>query len=361
MKKIVTIIGARPQFIKAAAVSRVIQKSGELREVIVHTGQHFDENMSSVFFREMEIPEPDYNLQINSLSHGAMTGRMLEKIEEVLLKEKPDFLMVYGDTNSTIAGALAAKKLDIRVIHIEAGLRSFNLKMPEEINRILTDRISNLLFCPTENAVQNLLNEGFSNFKCQIHEVGDVMYDTALYYGSKSSKFSDIIARKNLRKNGFILCTIHRQENTDNLFHLKSIIQALNNIHREIPVILPLHPRTRKIMKQQGVMPEFEPIDPVGYFDILELLKNCNLVMTDSGGMQKEAYFFKKYCITLRKETEWVELVNNHYNILAGPDEEAIRTSFNAFKDKEIPQTKSLYGDGDASMKIINSIIHYQL
>ncbi|MFO7369519.1 MAG: UDP-N-acetylglucosamine 2-epimerase (non-hydrolyzing) [Bacteroidales bacterium] len=360
MKKIVTVIGARPQFVKAAAVSRAIQKSGGLREIIVHTGQHFDENMSSVFFREMEIPEPDYNLQINSLSHGAMTGRMLEKIEEVLLQEKPDFLMVYGDTNSTIAGALAAKKLDIKVIHVEAGLRSFNMKMPEEINRILTDRISDLLFCPTDNAVHNLDNEGFGNFKCQIHQVGDVMYDAALFYSEKSATRSDIMTRLQVNPGDFILCTVHRQENTDNLENLKQIVAALNDINKQKKVILPLHPRTRKILKQHNIVPGFESIDPVGYFDMLELLKNCNLVMTDSGGMQKEAYFFKKYCITLRKETEWIELVNNHYNMLTGADAESIRNSFMILKDKEICHINSLYGDGNASIKIINSIINYQ-
>lgn len=357
MKKIVTVIGARPQFIKAAAVSRAIKKTGGIREIIVHTGQHFDDNMSSVFFREMEIPQPNYNLQVNSLSHGAMTGRMLEKIEEVLLQEKPDYLMVYGDTNSTVAGALAAKKLGIGVIHVEAGLRSFNMDMPEEINRILTDRISDLLFCPTDNAVENLRNEGFENFKCQIFKVGDVMYDAALYYSSISSKSSDIIPRMKLKRNGFVLCTIHRQENTDHLLNLKNIVCALNSINKEIPVVLPLHPRTRKIMNQQHITPEFEPVDPVGYFDILELLKNCNLVITDSGGMQKEAYFFNKFCITLRKETEWIELVNNHFNVLAGPDEETIKSSFMTFRDKEISQTTNLYGDGNASIKIINSII----
>ena len=318
MKKIVTVIGARPQFVKAAAVSRAIQKSGEIREIIVHTGQHFDENMSSVFFREMEIPEPDYNLQINSLSHGAMTGRMLEKIEEVLLQEKPDFLMVYGDTNSTIAGALAAKKLDIKVIHVEAGLRSFNMKMPEEINRILTDRISDLLFCPTDNAVQNLNNEGFGNFKCQIHQVGDVMYDAALYYSERSADRSDIINRLQIKPGDFILCTVHRQENTDNLENLKSIFKALSVINNQRKIVLPLHPRTRKIMETNHLTADFQVVEPLGYFDMLELLKNCSLVITDSGGIQKEAFFFGKFCITMRDETEWIELVNHHYNYLTG-------------------------------------------
>ena len=295
MNKVVTVIGARPQFIKAAAVSRVLRKNDGIKEIIVHTGQHFNHSMSSVFFQEMQIPEPDYNLEINCLSHGAMTGRMIEKIEEVLVVEKPDWVMVYGDTNSTLAGALAAKKLQIRVAHVEAGLRSFNMKMPEEVNRILTDRISDILFCPTENSVQNLLSEGYKKFDCHILQVGDVMYDAALFYGAFSSQRSDIIKRLDLASGKYVLCTIHRQENTDNVENLRSIISSLNEIDREMPVILPLHPRTRKILGQNQIIPDFIPIEPVGYFDILELLKNCKLVMTDSGGMQKEAYFFNKY------------------------------------------------------------------
>jgi len=252
LKKIVTIIGARPQFIKAAAVSRVIRNQSGMQEIIVHTGQHFDENMSAVFFQEMDIPEPDYHLEINSLSHGAMTGRMLEKIEEVLIAEKPGLVMVYGDTNSTLAGALAARKLNICVAHVEAGLRSFNMRMPEEINRIMADRISDLLFCPTENAVHNLHQEGYHNFRCHIHLVGDVMYDAALYYGAMSAQRSDILKRLNLTRDKFVLCTIHRQENTDNLENLRSIVDALNTLHRKIQVIVPLHPRTQKILSPSG-------------------------------------------------------------------------------------------------------------
>lgn len=359
MKKIVTVIGARPQFIKAAAVSRAIQKSGGLHEVIVHTGQHFDENMSSVFFREMEIPQPNYNLQVNSLSHGAMTGRMLEKIEEVLLQEKPDYLMVYGDTNSTVAGALAAKKLGIGVIHVEAGLRSFNMKMPEEINRILTDRISDLLFCPTDNAVQNLDNEGFGNFKCQIHQVGDVMYDAALYYSGQSAGHSDIISRLQIKPGDFILCTIHRQENTDNLENLKQIVVALNEINKQKKVILPLHPRTRKILKQHNIIPAFEPIDPVGYFDMLELMKNCALVATDSGGVQKEAYFFNKFCMTLREETEWVELVQNNYNYLTSINKDQIVALCRSLLNKPFVNRHAFYGKGDAGFLIAGIIRDY--
>lgn len=357
MKKIVTVIGARPQFIKAAVVCRTIRKTGGIQEIIVHTGQHFDDNMSAVFFQEMEIPEPDYHLEISSLSHGAMTGRMIEKIEKVLLSEKPDLVMVYGDTNSTLAGALAARKLNIRVAHVEAGLRSFNMKMPEEINRILTDRISDLLFCPTENAVKNLHQEGFNSFNSQIHLTGDVMYDTALYYGAVSSQKSVILDKFNLREKKFILCSIHRQENTDNLQHLKSIISALNNINLETRVVLPLHPRTRKIITQNHIKLAFEPVEPVGYFDIIELLRNCSLVITDSGGMQKEAYFFRKFCVTMREETEWIELVDNHFNILVGSNPAKIEKGYADFVGREISNEIALYGHGDASIKITETII----
>ena len=356
MKKIVTVVGARPQFIKAAAVSRVIRKTGGIREVIIHTGQHFDDNMSTIFFQEMDIPLPHHHLEINSLSHGAMTGRMMEKIEAVLLQEKPDLVVVYGDTNSTLAGALAAKKLGISVAHVEAGLRSFNMKMPEEINRILTDRISDLLFCPTENAVLNLHQEGFGNYPCKIHRTGDVMYDAALYYGNISGSRSRIIGNLGLSGKKFLLCTVHRQENTDNIENLREIFSALNEIHRETQVVLPLHPRTRKILNQYKIKPAFEPVEPMGYFDIVELLKHCGLVITDSGGMQKEAFFFGKFCITLREETEWIELVNNQFNILAGPHASLIKKGYSGYMDKSVPKSVPLYGNGDASEKIIHII-----
>ena len=361
MNKIVTIIGARPQFIKAAAVSRVLLNNKSLKEVIVHTGQHFDDNMSQVFFNEMDIPEPHYNLEISSLTHGAMTGRMMEKIETVLLIEKPDKVLVYGDTNSTLAGALAAKKLNIKVAHVEAGLRSFNMKMPEEINRILTDRISDILFCPTENALQNLQQEGFDHFGCTVRQVGDVMYDAALYYGNMSSTRSDIISRLGLHAGEFVLSTVHRQENTDNPDHLRAIFNALNQINREKRVVLPMHPRTRKIIDQLGIRFDFEPIEPVGYFDIIELLKNTDLLVTDSGGMQKEAYFFGKYCITLRPETEWVELVENGFNTLTGSNPELILQAFNRFSGNLISNTTVLYGLGNASEKIVSVLSDYKV
>lgn len=355
MKKIVTILGARPQFIKAAAVSRAA-KAFPINEVIVHTGQHFDANMSDIFFEQMEIPKPDYQLEINSLGHGAMTGRMLEEIEKVLQKEKPDIVMVYGDTNSTLAGALAAKKLNIQVAHVEAGLRSFNMTMPEEINRILTDRISDFLFCPTKTAIRNLKSEGFENFNAQIHLVGDVMYDAALHYEKRSDQESTILQQLNLNNNEFILCTIHRQENTDNPEKLSAIIEALNKISRSVRVVLPLHPRTKKILKEIGLKVQFDPIDPVGYFDIIQLLKHASLVMTDSGGMQKEAFFFQKFCITLRNETEWVELVENGVNSLAGANENLIIELFNNALKNDFPSSSMLYGDGTASKKLLATL-----
>ena len=355
--KVVTIIGARPQFVKAAVVSRVFAASSEIEEVIVHTGQHFDANMSDVFFEEMAIPKPHYNLDVNGLSHGAMTGQMIEKIEKVLLEEKPDWVLVYGDTNSTIAGALAARKLHIKVAHVEAGLRSFNMDMPEEINRILTDRISNVLFCPTAMAVNNLRREGFENFDCTIIKNGDVMQDAALFYANR--------ARKPLQEipQSFILSTVHRAENTDDVNKLESIFAALEEIVRHEPVVLPLHPRTRNKLNAIGF--DFEDsgicfIPPVGYLEMVWLLKNCDLVMTDSGGVQKEAYFFNKYCITMREETEWVELVDGGFNMLVGSDRQRIVDGVNHFLVKK-PNgfEKKLYGNGDAGNKILDELLKY--
>lgn len=355
MKKIVSIIGARPQFIKAAAVSRAFSKS-PIEEIIIHTGQHFDKNMSEIFFEEMQIPQPHYNLQINSLSHGAMTGRMIEEIEKVLQKENPDAVLIYGDTNSTIAGALAAKKLHIKVIHVEAGLRSFNMEMPEEINRILTDRISDFLFCPTETAVKNLMKEGFENFDCKIINSGDVMQDAALYYAQFSKDKSSITNDLNLQDKKFVLGTFHRQENTDNLENLSEIIRALNEINKSVPVIIPLHPRTKKIIQQNNLKPQFTIIEPVGYFDMIELLKNCQLVMTDSGGLQKEAFFFQKHCITMRDQTEWTELIENGFNVLTGADFTLITNAFHDFYTKESDFSIGLYGNGNASEIIISAL-----
>jgi len=353
--KIVTIIGARPQFIKAAVVSRVFVNSKKINEVIIHTGQHFDSNMSDVFFDQMSIPKPDYNLGVNGLTHGAMTGKMIEGIEVVLLKEKPDWLLVYGDTNSTLAGALAAKKMGIKVAHVEAGLRSYNMGMPEEINRILTDRISDVLFCPTNIAVSNLYKEGYENISCRIINSGDVMQDAALFYSDKAQKPAVDLP------NRFILATIHRAENTDDLDALKSIFESFEFISKQTKIVLPLHPRTKQ--KLIDINYNFNStnivfIEPVGYLEMVFLLKNCDLVMTDSGGVQKEAYFFSKLCITLRNETEWTELVDYGFNIIAGNQTEKIINSFNEFVMKnDCSFEMELYGSGNAGSLILNEIL----
>ncbi len=351
--KIVTIIGARPQFIKAAAVSREMEKHNDVEEIIVHTGQHFDKNMSDIFFKELHIPKPNYNLNIHGLSHGAMTGQMLEKIEDVLLKEKPDWVLVYGDTNSTIAGALAAAKLHIKTAHVEAGLRSFNMKMPEEINRILTDRISNLLFCPTDLAVENLKKEGFENFAfAKIVKSGDVMQDAAIFYKSFSKKPENLEI-----ENDFILSTVHRAENTDNEERLRNIFEALNEISEKTPVVLPLHPRTKKILNNLNIeRSNIKIIEPVGYLQMVWLLQHCSLVMTDSGGLQKEAFFFEKPCVTLRDETEWAELVEHGFNAIAGADKERIIKAYENAKSKDLNFDIDLYGGGKASQNIVNTL-----
>jgi UDP-N-acetylglucosamine 2-epimerase len=353
MNRILTIVGARPQFVKAAAVSRSLKQHG-IEEILVHTGQHYDANMSEVFFQEMEIPKPVYNLDIHGLNHGAMTGRMLEGIETILLNEKPEALMVFGDTNSTLAGALAASKLHIPVIHVEAGLRSFNRQMPEEINRILTDRISDILFCPTDTAVKNLKNEGFCNFPVQLVKSGDVMLDAALFYAKKAAAESTIIEDLNLKK--FVLATIHRQENIDNVHKLRQLIEGLNEINRETPVVLPLHPRTRAILQQNGIALQCRAIDPVGYFDMIRLLQHCQLVVTDSGGVQKEAFFFGKHCITLREQTEWTELVAGGFNTLVGTDKALLMAAFEKAKTDQPDFSITLYGNGQASDIIADTI-----
>ncbi len=355
MMKILTVLGARPQFIKAAALSAEIAKHNDVQEIIVHTGQHFDANMSAVFFEQMGIPKPDYNLNINSLSHGAMTGRMLEKIEELIIKEQPDWVMVYGDTNSTIAGALASKKLHVKVAHIEAGLRSFDMKMPEEINRILTDQISDMLFCPTDTAVQNLKNEGFANKPVKIIKSGDIMFDSVLLFKQKMKA-----PPFDLPKN-FVLTTVHRQENTDDLERLKKIMQALNRLHEEGQhIILPLHPRTRNILKKENIKLSFEPVSPVGYLEMLYLLEHAQFVITDSGGLQKEAYFFGKYCITLRDSTEWIELVEHGINTLIDFDRD-IYTQIKEVARKEVKMKDGLYGKGNTAGIIVKEIKNYKL
>jgi UDP-GlcNAc3NAcA epimerase len=358
--KIVTIIGARPQFIKAGSVSREIirQKSlgADLEEIIVHTGQHYDANMSDVFFEEMQIPKPDYFLGIGGKSHGAMTGQMIEKIEEVLIKEKPDWLMVYGDTNSTLAGAIAASKLHVKIAHVEAGLRSFNMRMPEEVNRIMTDRVSSLLFCPTQTAVDNLNQEAIGSWGAYAKVVlsGDVMQDGAMFYRNLAVKPESLPLL-----NDFVLCTIHRAENTDDTGRLTNIITALNDIAQQKRVVLPLHPRTKKILEQGDYdISNLTIIEPVGYLNMVWLIDHCDVVMTDSGGLQKEAFFFAKPCITMRDETEWVELADNGFNIIVGADKDRILNSYSEYKfssDFDI----DLYGGGNASKLIVETLISY--
>ncbi|MCF7912208.1 MAG: UDP-N-acetylglucosamine 2-epimerase (non-hydrolyzing) [Candidatus Cloacimonetes bacterium] len=346
--KIITVVGARPQFVKAAVLSRLIQARESVKEVIIHTGQHFDTNMSKVFFQQMDIPEPDYNLNINSLSHGAMTGRMIQGIEELIVIEKPDWLLVYGDTNSTIAGALAAKKLQVNIAHVEAGLRSFNRAMPEEINRILTDRISDILFCPTSTAIENLKNEGIAGSSVVLS--GDVMLDAVRNYLPQA-----LVPEADLPQE-FILATIHRQENTDDKERLYPIFEALNMISVTLPVVIPLHPRTAKLIdrnKWQNIC----FIDPVSYFEMLFLLKHCSLVFTDSGGLQKEAFFLAKPCVTVRDQTEWVELIDNGFNMLTAANIQEIISKIEIMLKRNLDFSIDLYGNGDAGGIILNNLM----
>lgn len=360
--KIATIIGARPQFIKAATISRAIAMHNRdsslpvIEEILVHTGQHYDDEMSDIFFRELEIPEPKYNLKFGSGPHGRQTGRMLMAIEEVLLKEKPDWVLIYGDTNSTLAGALAAAKLHIPIAHVEAGLRSFNRLMPEEINRVLADHLSHLLLCPSEVAVKNLATEGITK---GVSITGDVMADALQFAVSKASAHSDVLARLALRPLGYLLATVHRAENTDDnqrLTHILSAFAALSET-----VVFPAHPRTRKFLQETGYEPpdNVKVIDPVGYFDIIALEKSARLLLTDSGGMQKEAYWLKVPCITLRDETEWVETVASGWNILTGADRERIIEAVHAFKTPS--DHPPLYGNGKAAAHCLKALLEQQL
>lgn len=333
-------------------VSRVLRAKPGVREILVHTGQHFDDNMSEVFFRELDIPKPDYHLGIGGGTHGQNTGRMLEAIERVLMEEKPDWVLVYGDTDSTLAGALAAAKLHVPVAHVEAGLRSFNRRMPEEINRVLTDHIADLLFAPTEVAVRNLLREGIPPDR--VHWVGDVMYDAALYYGEKAEKQSRILSRLGLKPKSYILATIHRAENTDDPVRLEVLLQALAEVHREIPVVFPVHPRTRKRAEAFGLGPLLNTVmavDPVGYLDMVMLERNARLIATDSGGVQKEAFFHKVPCVTLREETEWMELVEAGWNKLCPPTKRDQVLDCLLGTQKQTLVQVLHYGDGRAGKK----------
>jgi UDP-N-acetylglucosamine 2-epimerase (non-hydrolysing) len=345
--KIATIVGARPQFIKCAVLSRELRKNHQ--EIIIHTGQHYDYGMSDLFFEELSIPHPDYNLAIGSGTHAQQTGNMLAGIEAVLVKEKPDLVIVYGDTNSTLAGALAASKLNIKLAHVEAGLRSFDRSMPEEINRVVTDHLSNLLFAPTEVGAKNLAKEGVVE---GVHIVGDVMVDSLLFNKEKANERSKILEKLGLQKHEYLVATVHRQSNTDNIENLKNIIEALGAAEQK--VVFPIHPRTMGNLKNNNLADKLPkniiPVEPLGYLDMVQLMSYARKIITDSGGIQKEAYILHVPCITVRDTTEWVETVEDGWNILVGTDKERI---VNAIKEFEPAGPQSdRYGDGHASEKI---------
>jgi len=355
MMKILTVVGARPQFIKASMLSKIFQQDPEVKEILVHTGQHYDANMSDVFFNQLQIPTPDYHLGIGSDSHGKQTGRMLSKIEEIILKEKPDTVLVYGDTNSTLAGSLAASKLHIPIAHVEAGLRSYNKKMPEEINRLLTDHLSTLLFCPTTAAVTNLKKEGFEK---GVYLTGDIMFDSVLHFKKIAEKNSSSLSKLNLTSNDYYLATIHRAENTDDVDRLKTILSVLSQLDKT--VVFSLHPRTRKKVEQWNLehfltAPHILTVEPLDYFDMLTLESQAKVILTDSGGVQKEAYMLKVPCVTLRDETEWIETVQSKWNNLVGAsDMGKILSSIHNMK--EPTKYPSLFGDGNAANKIYKVI-----
>ena len=379
MIKILNVIGARPQIIKAAAISRVVRNkfAGQVEEKILHTGQHYDENMSAVFFEELGIPQPDYNLGVGSGKHGEQTAKMIAGIEEVLQKEQYDGILLYGDTNSTLAGAVAASKIHVPIFHVEAGLRSHNMAMPEEVNRIVCDQLSSILFPPTETGMKNLMEEGFLKSKAKfkngkdrrVVNSGDVMYDNSRYYSEMAKKKCDIIKRIGLTPNGYVLATIHRDNNTDSSERLTSIFQALLDIAEKdnIDIVLPLHPRTRKLLptnlapdvyKYLQSSDKVRLIPPASFFEIIELERHSRLVMTDSGGVQKEAFFFERPCVILRPETEWVEIVDHGAGIIADADYDRILTAYNELTGKSV-RFPQLFGDGHAAEKILQSIIDY--
>lgn len=380
MLKVLTIIGARPQIIKAAAVSRAFRKNfpDRVKEILVHTGQHYDENMSAVFFAELEIPQPDHNLQVGSDLQGKQTAAMLNGIEDVLLKEKPGAVILYGDTNSTLAGALVGSKLNVPVVHIEAGLRSFNKHMPEEINRITCDHAATLLFAPTKTGFDNLVKEGlrpdtnppYGVGNPKIFHCGDVMYDNSLHFAGIAEERSKVMERLELEKNKFVLATIHRDSNTDVAENLNSLFEALLDIHSQyaITIVLPLHPRTRRCLPEKLDKKILERIantkgliicEPLSFLDMILLEKNCLLVMTDSGGVQKEAFYLGKPCVILREETEWIELVSSGAALLAGADRRKITEAYAQLKDKKLPALPAFYGDGRAAEFICNEIVKF--
>lgn len=350
MSKILTIVGARPQFVKAAVVSKAFDKSSILNEVVVHTGQHFDNNMSNIFFEELGMREPEYNLGVSGGTHGIMTGNMMVALDPIILKEKPQWVLVYGDTNSTVAASLSASKLHVPVAHVEAGLRSFNRKMPEELNRIVSDHLSELLFAPTKKAVQNLFGEGISVDK--VHCVGDVMYDAALTYGAIARGSSTILQRLGLKSKEYVLATIHRAENTDDPERFNNLLTVMELIAKEVPIVWPMHPRTISLVKEtpKGVT----IINPLGYLDMMMMEQSAKLIVTDSGGVQKEAYFHSVPCVTVRTETEWKELVDLGWNRLAPPDNvESLRKEIFRTLSASLPEAGGEpYGDGTAGEKI---------
>lgn len=347
--KILTVVGARPQFIKSATVSRALRKHAAIQEIILHTGQHFDHGMSQVFFDELEIEAPKYNLNIHGLNRDEMLKQMTAGIEFVIRNERPDWVLVYGDTNSTLAGARAAKEYGVKLAHVEAGLRSFNLQMPEEHNRVESDRLADVLFVPTPTGMKNLANEGLFKPGKQVLEVGDVMFDASLYFG-KGIAHREVL--RDFQKSEFILCTFHRAENTDDAARLKSIVDALNQLSNSYQIVLPIHPRTEQKLFENGLKLLFPTIKPVGYLDMIALLKHCQLVLTDSGGLQKEAFFFKKNCVTLRDDTEWVELLNGGFSVLAGANAEKITGSVQQMLTLNNDFDADLYGGGQASERI---------
>lgn len=358
--KILTILGARPQFIKASVVSSELKKITSVAEVVVHTGQHFDANMSEVFFSELGMSMPAYNLDIHGSNHGDMTGRMLQNIERVLLDERPDVVLVYGDTNSTLAGALAAAKLHIPVAHVEAGLRSFNMRMPEEVNRILTDRISTWLFAPTVEAVNHLKRESVA--ASQVLNVGDVMYDVALHHGQRAREAGGgVLERLGLKDRDYVLVTVHRAENTDDPKRLQVIVNALMEVSLQLPVVWPLHPRTRGVLGREGLLEGLSKavrlIEPVGYLDMVRLEQSASVIATDSGGVQKEAFFHGVSCVTLRDETEWVELVTSGWNQLVSPVDSAVVAQAILAGPGRNGEAVRPYGDGDAAARIVESLM----
>lgn len=358
--RVLTVLGARPQFIKASVVSAALEAKAGVSEVVVHTGQHFDANMSDVFFTELAMAKPAYNLDVHGGQHGEMTGRMLQGIERILLDEKPDVVLVYGDTNSTLAGALAAAKLHIPVAHVEAGLRSFNMRMPEEVNRVLTDRISTWLFAPTVEAVSHLRREGIE--PARVFNVGDVMYDVALHHGRRASRMAgDVLERLGLVEKGYVLVTVHRAENTDDLERLRVIVEALVRVGSQLPVLWPLHPRTRGVLARAGLLEGLAKVvhlvEPLGYLDMVRLERNAAVIATDSGGVQKEAFFHGVPCVTLRDETEWVELVASGWNRLISPVDVAAVAEAILEAKGHLGEPVQPYGNGDAAAKIVACLV----